>query len=335
MTLAERTTAVSEGFGFTERQARFLVTVMLHAGVCMDRQYCAFAGIRHGQKTQDFFGDLVERRFATVYRCAHGRARIFHVHRRGLYEAIGEPDSRFRRPTPVPRAVERLMVLDAVLTSRDVTWLATEREKVAHFTLLLKSRLNPQEFPRLTFGTGASKTVRYFPDKLPIGVAQSGGAHVFTYVVTRAVPVDFRPFLRRHAGLLRALPRWTVRLLIPKHLAESARLYEAAWNEELASPLRLSTAEELCWYFEERRRRIEGTLGSNGRTEARYARARDAFGAPRFRVLYRSWVQHGPQALNDVVSPVLADAIARGTGQIETHVLSHPYMHLAPLVTTA
>ena len=32
--------------GFTERQAAFLVTVMLHAGVCMVRQYCAFAGSR-------------------------------------------------------------------------------------------------------------------------------------------------------------------------------------------------------------------------------------------------------------------------------------------------
>jgi hypothetical protein len=37
MTLAERITNVA-GFGFTERQAGFLVTVMLHAGVCLRRQ---------------------------------------------------------------------------------------------------------------------------------------------------------------------------------------------------------------------------------------------------------------------------------------------------------
>ena len=37
-----------EAFGFTERQARFLVTVMLHAGVFVERQYCAFANIMHG-----------------------------------------------------------------------------------------------------------------------------------------------------------------------------------------------------------------------------------------------------------------------------------------------
>ena len=38
MTFAERVTAVG-AFGFTERQSRFLVTVMLHAGVCLGRQY--------------------------------------------------------------------------------------------------------------------------------------------------------------------------------------------------------------------------------------------------------------------------------------------------------
>jgi hypothetical protein len=32
---------------FTERQARFLVTVMLHAGVCVPRQYASFAGVAY------------------------------------------------------------------------------------------------------------------------------------------------------------------------------------------------------------------------------------------------------------------------------------------------
>jgi hypothetical protein len=41
-------------FGFTERQARFLATVMLHSGVFVGRQYVAFAGITHGQKVRDF-----------------------------------------------------------------------------------------------------------------------------------------------------------------------------------------------------------------------------------------------------------------------------------------
>ena len=334
MTSADRTAAV-EKLGFTERQSRFLVTVMLHSGVCMLRQYCAFAGIVCGQNVREFFGRLVDRRFATIYRCAHGRGRLFHVHHRGLYDAIGEADNRFRRPTPLPRAVERLMLLDAVLATTNVTWLATEREKLSHFTLLLHGRLDRDELPHLVFGTGTAKTVRYFPDKLPIGVHNAGGTHVFTYLVNRSMPVDFRPFLRRHADLFRALPRWTVRLLVPAHLAKATKLYESAWREELASPLRLSTADELRWYFDERRRREGGPVTTKRDSDPRFIRARDAFGAPRYRVLYRSWIQRGPAALADLASPVLADAISRGTGQLEIVMLSHRYLHLAPLVTTA
>ena len=51
MTPDDRVRAVVD-FGFTERQARFLVTVMLHSGMCLLRQYTAFAGIVHGHKTR-------------------------------------------------------------------------------------------------------------------------------------------------------------------------------------------------------------------------------------------------------------------------------------------
>ncbi|MDQ3349355.1 MAG: hypothetical protein M3545_15480 [Acidobacteriota bacterium] len=76
MTFDERVTAIKP-HGFTDRQSRFLVTVMLHSGVCMVRQYCAFSNIVRGQKTQDFFGSLVARKYATVSLDAH-RAHSTH-----------------------------------------------------------------------------------------------------------------------------------------------------------------------------------------------------------------------------------------------------------------
>ena len=69
MTTAERVRAVAEK-GFTDRQAGFLVTVMLHSGVCIGRQYCVYARIVRGQKVYDFFASLVARRFATSYSAA-------------------------------------------------------------------------------------------------------------------------------------------------------------------------------------------------------------------------------------------------------------------------
>jgi len=333
MTFDERVTAV-KGNVFTDRQARFLVTVMLHSGVCMDRHYCAFARIAHGQNTTDFFTLLVDRKLATAYHCAHKRARIFHVHHRSLYEAIGEPNNRFRKPTPIGQAIERLMLLDAVLASPDVSWLATERDKLAHFTLLLRTQLQRDELPHLTFGCGDQVTVRYFPDKLPIGVADGGREHIFTYLVTRAAPVDFRAFLQRHAELLRALPIWTIRLLVPAHYREASDAFVSAWQQEFGRPLRLSTADELRWFFEEQRRRRDDP-DCDGHDAPRYARARHAFASPRYRTLYRSWLREGAKAIDGTVSPVLADAIQRGTGRLECDVLGHPYLHLSPLVGTS
>ena len=60
---SDRTQAIA-AFGFTERQARFLVEVTIHSGVFVERQYCRFAGIVHGQKTYDFLRKLVERGYA-------------------------------------------------------------------------------------------------------------------------------------------------------------------------------------------------------------------------------------------------------------------------------
>jgi hypothetical protein len=113
-------------FGFTERQARFLAVVLLHSGIYMGRHYAAFAGITHGQKVHDFVERLLARRFATAHRVGRtGRTRIFHVQHKPLHAALGEPDNRHRKPISLGGAIERMMLLDAVLTDRDVVWLAT------------------------------------------------------------------------------------------------------------------------------------------------------------------------------------------------------------------
>ena len=109
---------------------------MRHSGVCMLRQYSAFAGIVHGQKTRKFFEKLVRLKYVTTYDCAHNRARIYHVQHKALYRAIGEPESYLRRPPALARAVERLMLLDTVIESPELVWLAGVEEKATHITAL-------------------------------------------------------------------------------------------------------------------------------------------------------------------------------------------------------
>ena len=133
MTFDERAQIVAK-HGFTERQARFMTTVMLHAGVCVPRQYARFCGIVHGQKTRAFFAKLVRLQYASMYDCRHNRARIYHVNQRALYSAIGEPDSALRRPLTLNHAIRRLMVLDAVVEDPEMIWLGTAEDKAAQLS---------------------------------------------------------------------------------------------------------------------------------------------------------------------------------------------------------
>src|SRR3954449_3449233 len=120
--------------GFTDRQARFLVLVARHSGVCVMRQYPSFAGIVFGQKTRKFFTKVVRLGLVSTYDCAHNRGRVYHVRHRAIYEAIGEPDSRLRRPPGVPRALERLMLLDAILENPESIWMSASAEKIDYIS---------------------------------------------------------------------------------------------------------------------------------------------------------------------------------------------------------
>jgi hypothetical protein len=150
--------------GFTERQARFLVLVARHSGVCVMRQYSTFAGIVFGQKTRKFFANLVRVGFVSTYDRAHNRGRVYHVRHRAIYEAIGEPDSRLRRPPGVPRALERLMLLDAILENFESIWMSSSAEKVEY----LSSRgSSPRRRSTSGHSTGRSATAPILPRSPP------------------------------------------------------------------------------------------------------------------------------------------------------------------------
>lgn len=67
-------------YGFTARQARFMVLVLEHSGVCLPRQYRAFCGIAHGRHTHGFFEKLIAGGFATTDLAAPAHAgRLYHL----------------------------------------------------------------------------------------------------------------------------------------------------------------------------------------------------------------------------------------------------------------
>lgn len=323
-------------FGFTGRQARFLVTVMVYGGAFLERQYCTFAGITHGQKTHDFVRKLIDRGYVTVITPgALHRGRLFHLQYKPLYEAIGEPNNRNRRPAALGRMVERLMALDAVLADRRHTWLGTEQDKVAYFKSTFEQRGIGAEpcLPHLVFGTGAEKVVRYFPDKMPVGLERDHGRrHVFLYLVTSDVPAGFRMFLFRHADLLGTVPQWTIRLAVPRRFRKAIALYRYAVRDELATPLSPSLVDELETVF---RHRSSAAGGNSPAIDVDPAAAKKKFVAARFKARYRMWQVDPSTALWGVRSSVLRDKLDRGEGLIEFMELPHQYLRLTSLVGVA
>ena len=326
MRAEDRIKAVSD-FGFTERQASFMVTVMLNGGVCVPRQYARSVGTAYGQNVNVFFDKLVKKGFAVRCSCVHNRAAVYQLGFQPLYRAIGEPDSPNRKPIAAGRVVERLMLLDAVIAQPDLAWLPTTLEKVAFFTIAASS-CPAERLPHATIGTDERRRVQQFPDALPIGVERTGRP-VFLFVVNTWDADDLRLFVQRHAELLQRLPGWTVRLALPPHLAAVKERFERIVRDELSSPMSPRTFEELRWYFEERRGQT-----TREKTEAdRFRRAGRAFAGTRWRLLYRRWQTDGNSALEVATSPVIRDALARGDGVIESEVLPHSYRHLSPLAS--
>lgn len=332
MNFDERFDAVAK-LGFTERQARFLTTVMLHTGVCVPRQYARYCRIVHGQKTRKFFATLVRCGYASMYDCRHNRAQLYHLNKRSLYAAIGQATSRLQRPLPLSQAIHRLMVLDAIVEDPDMVWLGTTEDKTNHLTAL--TGITPEELPHITSGIDERRTVRYFPDRLPIGVHLAGRG-VLVYVVLDPTLNDFRLFLERHAAVLRALRAWTVRVVIPMQLqvvTDLAQKVKQAFFTQLVvpafSPARI---EKIRQRFKEVRTQVYPF--DFGPTD-QYVEDRDYLAAPRYHVLFKVWKTEGDTALAGLKSGAIHAAVESGAGQVETLELGHRYGHLSPIALVA
>ncbi|HKW03264.1 MAG TPA: hypothetical protein VJN96_25790 [Vicinamibacterales bacterium] len=280
--------------------------MMQYSGVCLLRQYSTFAGIVHGQKTCKFFAKLVSRKLATAYACRHNRGRVYHVHHKALYRAIGETDSPHRRPLSPDQIIQGLATLDAVLTTPTIEYLATADDRARRLSVV----------------------AHLFRDKHPVGVDPDGRV-VLLYVATEACSHRFLAFLQRQQTLLRSLPTWTLRIVVPSWPLGLDNAYLKMANPELSQVLSRKHVERLRAYFEQRR--AAQTTDARPRS-ADLDLARRAYRGERFELLYRGWLIEGDSVLETASSPHFEQALKDGRGRIESVVLPHQYRHLSLLV---
>jgi hypothetical protein len=291
MSFDERVRAL-EPLGFSPRQTRFLVTVALHGGFCLRRQYAAFASISYGKNVIDFLEALVSRGLARRSAQRGDRGRVYHFHSRPIYRAIGQEDNRNRRAVSAALIARKLMVLDYVLAHPDVDWLATEQDKVRLFTATFGVSL--ADLPQKSFLASQPQlppTVRFFIHKMPVAAVGDPPMPAFLYLAVGNSPRAFQEFLTDHRRLFNALPSWTV-IAIGQGKAPALEACERAFAR--FSPQSAGSEEpvsgDLLWYFERREAVDADVLASLSMADIdRYRTLRARFRAPVFDAQYRAW----------------------------------------------
>jgi len=251
LTTEERINAIAQ-FRFTEPQARVLDLVLRHAGVCVPRQYATVAGIANGgDKCNAFFEKLVRRHYAVASDCAHNRARVYHVHYKRLYAAIGDPQSPYRRPMPPHRAIERVMLLDAVITTPGVDWLTNESEKRG---CLAKVTSGGSGEAHDGGATPSRQPSSRLAGRFPVGI-DAGGRLVLLYVATAPWPDEFRLFVNTYAAFFEGAQKWTLRLAFPPPVDRAYERYVSS-SKVLSAALAAGKGHVECLVLPHRYRHL-------------------------------------------------------------------------------
>jgi hypothetical protein len=308
--------------GFSNRQARFLVTVALHSGYCLRRQYEAFAGVRYGKNVRAFLDNLVTRGLAERFAGRADRGHLYHLHGRALYRAIGEGESRNRRAASPALIARKLMLLDTVIRRPDVAWFATERDKVALLVERLHVPLNV--LPSRAAASSASGTsTRHFLYKLPIFLPVDSPTPHFVYLATDGSPDAFAAFLRDHSTLLPCVPTWAVVVVGPAEWPGLQVVFDR-FAAALAAPARY---DDLEWFFERRQLVDRGNLTQVSVWDLRrYRDLRQRFDSPVHDAMYADWLTTGRISTAPPASPT-----GDSHGTLVTDVLPFAYEQFGSL----
>jgi hypothetical protein len=311
--------------GYSHAHAQFLLLVLLHSGYFLRRQHAAFLGVSDGARTTEFVHSLVGRHLARRH-VFDRQTHVYHAVSPMLYEAIGEPNSRLRRPVAPALVTQRLMTLDVLIAHRGMPCLATGDEKMEFFTERhgvpaddLPGRLYCSETP------GTPPTKRYFVDRVPILI----GASSLTFVyVSGWNPVGaFAAFLNAYAPLLRRLQHTRVLFCTPDEgvVARARRMCERRFGAPPTRPVDSGHTERVLAHFEARRRYEQRQFRTFTAGELAQLRADlDRFTGPVYEDWYERWCMAGVAA----AAPVDLEKVTshdHGFVQFEPHILLERY----------
>src|SRR5215472_5875318 len=247
MTFPESSIENFRSLGYTDDEARFLYIVATHSSYFATRQYLQFTGVKSGEKSMTLTQKLLGKGHATA-KLLLRNGRIYHLHSRLIYRAVGRQNLRNRRQHSVEYMRTKLAILDFVLAHLDYRYLETEAEKVRYFC----SELGLNKPSKRYSGAIRHKEAdRYFVDKFPLFFAPESSLPpviTFSFVDPGLLTLaSFETHLLAYGTLFSALP-----LLSFVYIATRSTHFESARKLFLAMTQRDPNAdpgEQVLRYF--------------------------------------------------------------------------------------
>ena len=209
MTFTESSIENLRSLGYTEDEARFLYIVATHSSYFATRQYLQFTGAKSGEKSMAFTQKLLGKEHATA-KLLLRNGRIYHLHSRLIYRAVGRQNLRHRRHHSVEHMRTKLAILDFILAHLDYRYLETEAEKVRYFCSELGVSKGILPAKRYSGAIRHKEADRYFVDKFPVFFAPESSLPpviTFSFVDPGLMTLaSFETHLLAYSSLFSALP---------------------------------------------------------------------------------------------------------------------------------
>jgi len=334
MTDLERIAAL-ERFGYNRAQAQFLCLAALHGGYFLRRQFAQFHGCRDGGTVTQLIQGALTRGHVRASTWRH-KTQLYHLCARPFYEALGQGNNRNRRAHELLTIKNKIMGLDFVLAHRNYTYLATEHEKLDHFTRILQ--IDPSRLPTKLYhrGGSAETAARYFVENFPIFIGpapETGGLPVvsFCFIDEGLLSLSrFETWLADYTRLFSSLSELQMIYVAAssRHFDRARRMFERFLGRGF-HPLNGNgnhgAAQSLLEYFKARRRyetKQFGLFDKAGLIELRDAQER--YSSKENEALYQHWKEAGDDAIRAVLTPKSSLA-AQIRGTFSTYLLEHDY----------
>jgi len=285
-------------FGYTAREAEFLSIVAVHSGFFLQRQFMQFVDVAGRGPATYFLKKAIQKHHVREHLPERGTQKIYHLFSRTVYAALGDENSRHRKPGRyglLEKAAVRVLGLDFVLSHLNRQFLEDECDKVSYFAEA--KHVSSDVLPAKIFrGQTGAETRRYFVEKFPIFLSGDASALLtnFTYIEDDIRSLQtFASFIQRYRPLFDALGG-SFNLIFVSTSTKSFSSAREVFTQALSGTERQREQRHLATFFRLRKMAEEKRFKELAHRDViEWQRGLKRYSDAKYESQYQSWKQTG------------------------------------------